>query len=193
MTTSVGHSDEAGVVESLFADYLGLVDDLQAKSPSGLSALNSVYSKALLIASASNLEFEVRRLLEEAVTERGGIEIGEFVRQTALARGYHGLIDWETGQATKLFATFGKECKKRFKEYAKSEAADGRQRAFVELGSERNSLVHNDFARQNLTKSPEEIMELHRLASQFVRDIESIIFSVTRPMAEPGSASGASG
>lgn len=160
-----------GPVELLFQEYQALYESAQRNSPSDLSALNSVYTKSILIAAASNLEFRVKHLMEQCFRDISGNEAAEFVRRKVLDRGYHTLFAWDGKDARSFFSQFGDDAKARFFDYCSDEDHRQRQAAFITLGSERNQLVHNDYATYPISKTPRELIELYRRAGEFLEDL----------------------
>ncbi|MGV0596362.1 HEPN domain-containing protein [Mycolicibacterium porcinum] len=166
-----------GPVESLYEDYVGLLQDLRDQNPSGLAALNRSFHKVVLIAAASNLEARVKRLVKAIFESQGRAELSVFIDKAVLARGYHTLFSWNDGKATTFFTHFGDECSKRFKQLLKSDD-DFRVEhdAFMQLGSLRNQLVHQDYASFMLDATPGELIALYRHAIKFPERFAAIIF-----------------
>ncbi len=76
-----------------------------------------------------------------------------FVRRNAIDRKFHTYFDWETGKPNKFFALFGETFKQQMLQRCREDQAfDAAAKAFVELGSERNRLVHQDFGSFTLEK-----------------------------------------
>lgn len=173
---SVDVETVAGPVELLYRDYQGLVEDLQGRSPSGLVALNRSYHKVILIAAASSLENQVKAVVESLFRVHGRDELGTFVAKKVLARGYHGLFDWDRERARMFFSNFGPDCAKSFDQKLKSDEEFSTQHSsFMRIGSLRNQLVHQDYATYVLDVTPEEILGLYKTAVLFPRSFESIV------------------
>ena len=166
-----------GPVESLYGDYIGLLEDLSDRSPSGLAALNRSFHKVVLIAAASNLEARVKRTVRDLFETEGRFELGTFVDKAVMARSYHTLFSWNDGKATGFFTSFGDACSERFKQRLKNDEVFRTEHdAFMRLGSLRNQLVHQDYATFTLETTPEELIGLYRYAIQFPERFEGIIF-----------------
>jgi hypothetical protein len=162
------------IVESIYEEYLGLAGE--GISMSSLTALNRSYPKHLLIACASSLEDQVKQFLERLYRDGGGLALSEFVRSNVLERGYHGLFDWNNKKAQKFFSSFGEEVAERFKSELKGDDQLKLEHdAFMAIGSERNRLVHRDYASYLLSSTPEEVMDKYRLAVKFIQRFDLVI------------------
>lgn len=168
--------DLSGPVLLLYEDYLGLIEDVKDRSLSGLSALNRTYHKVILVAAASSLESQVKRIVESIFREHGRDELGNFIAKRVMARGYHQLFDWPNGTAKGFFSSFGTECADTFNALKKSDTEFAKQHSsFMRLGSLRNLLVHEDFATYALAETPEDLIALYRDAVLFPDRFEAII------------------
>ena len=162
-------------VHTLFDDYTDLVKDL-GQSPSGLTALNRSYHKHLIIAAASGLEDEVKKLVPDIFSRLGRQEFAAFVSKRVMARGYHQLFQWEDRSAKGFFTSFGDGSVAAFKNAMSADVAFKAQHdAFMKLGDLRNTVVHNDYASALVEITPDEVMEAFDLALVFVTRIESLI------------------
>ena len=179
-TSTVEIDDPGSAVESLYSDYEELVREIPTSSPSGLSALNRSFHKHLLVASASNLEEQVKDLIPRLFVNHGRGEMGTFVFRRVLARGYAGLFEWKDMKAQGFFSSFGDDAGKDFKaRLREDDAFRADHDAFMRLGHLRNEVVHNDYALFNVELTPSEIVKLFRRACQFVKEIEDMIFPAT--------------
>ncbi len=78
-------------------------------------------------------------------------------------------FDWNALNANTFFAHFGEEYKKNAKERVeKDEGLKESIRAFLEIGSLRNKLVHHNYATFVLEKTADEIYRLYRVALKFM-------------------------
>jgi hypothetical protein len=158
------------VVDELYQNF----SEVLAKLPEGeLSLFNTtseMFRKGLLLAAASFFEKQLVGVLKAHVSEwcEGNIFLTEFVRIKAIDRQYHTYFDWEASQANKFFALFGDDFKtfmlrrvKENDELAKS------VKAFLEVGRERNRMVHQDFGSFSLEKTTDEIFALYQTAVPF--------------------------
>ena len=163
------------VVDVLHEDFIALLSVLDEADEVSLRAVaDDNFRKSLLLAAASYFE---RRMTEivlsfvEDATNRN-LLVTALVRNKAVSRQYHTWFDWETGNANRFFRLFGSDfgdfMKRRIREDDEFDAA---VRAFLEVGRERNRLVHQDFGAFPLEKTTEEIHALYRRALRFVEAV----------------------
>ncbi len=155
-----------------FARLLSVLDD--AGEVSLRTVADETFRKSLLLIAASYFE---RRMTEsvlsfvEDVTNRN-VPVTALVRNKVVSRQYHTWFQWEGANANSFFGLFGND----FRDFMKRKVRDDDQlddsvRAFLELGRERNRLVHQDFGVLPLEKTTEEIHELYSRAMHFVETV----------------------
>jgi len=156
-------------LQAEFSDLIGILD--KAGEISLRSAADDNLRKALLLAAASYFE----RRMTEAVLEfinkstNGHALVTSFVRNKAISRQYHTWFNWDAKNANSFFGLFGEDFKKYMsKRVDKDEGLEGGIRAFLEIGNQRNRLVHQDFGSFSLEKTSEEIYGLYKKAAMFV-------------------------
>ena len=108
----------------------------------------------------------------------------EFVKNKAISQQYHTFFDWKSSNANTFFSLFGEA----FKTFMAAEIKNNGNlaesiKAFIELGRERNRLVHQDYGTFSLDKTTEEIFQLYRTALPFVQCIPEKLRSL-KPVAE---------
>jgi len=178
MTGEMAGHNLTGPVESIYEDYCGLVEDLKERSPSGLAALNRTYHKVILVAAASSLENQVKRVVESLFSEHGRDELGVFVAKRVLDRDYYRLFDWNNEKAKSFFSSFGPHCSRLFEETRRNDGEFERQHSsFMRIGRLRNQLVHQNYATFILDVTPEELVILYRSAVLFPGRFGGIIFA----------------
>lgn len=92
-----------------------------------------------------------------------------FVRNKAVRRQYHTWFQWDAANANSFFGLFGEGFLGFMKQKIKNDNELAASiRAFLELGNDRNRLVHQDFASFPLEKTSNEIYDLFRKAMIFV-------------------------
>lgn len=109
-------------------------------------------------------------------SSRGDDLTVQFVRNRAINRQFHAWFNWEERNANQFFGLFGPP----FKQLMVQKVRDSEQlrasiAAFLEVGSERNKLVHQDFASFSLEKTLDEIYELYSTALRFVEGLATYI------------------
>ena len=163
------------VVDRLYRDFNDLVAYLdKAQEISLRSAVDENFRKVLLLAAASYFERQITDELLAFVKEKanGNVPTISFVRNKAISRQYHTFFDWSQTSANQFFSLFGDGFKKYMQERVDTD--DQLQRgvkAFLEIGRERNRLVHQDFASFTLEKTANEIYENYQYARVFVEKI----------------------
>jgi hypothetical protein len=91
------------------------------------------------------------------------------VKNKAVSRQYHTWFDWEKKNANSFFGLFGEEFRECMRKCVSDDATLKMSiEAFLEVGRERNRLVHLDFGSFTLEKTVEEIYALYSMAMKFV-------------------------
>jgi hypothetical protein len=112
------------------------------------------------------------------VAEKAGTSaaVVAFFQNKAVKRQYHTWFGWEDSHANTFFGLFGAEFKSKAQKRAKeSEALSTSIRAFLEVGNERNKMVHQDFATFALEKTVDEIYQLYLRALPFVDGLGQLL------------------
>ena len=159
-------------VDRLHDEFTQLLAFLDAHLEVSLrSVADGNFRKALLLAAASYFE---RRLTGGIVDFAGEVTSTDhvvrwLVERKAVERQYHTWFDWNARNANQFFRLFGRP----FGDHAKalvdsSESLSSSVQAFLEIGRDRNRLVHQDFASFPLEKTSGEVYETYRSATEFV-------------------------
>jgi len=165
------------VVDRLYREFQELVSYLDKGAELSLrSTADENFRKALLMAAASYFERRVcDDLVEffESMSSKNPL-VREFIKKKAISRQYHTFFDWESRNANLFYGLFGDE----FKSFMRIEIKDDPEfeqcaSAFIELGRERNRLVHQDFGTFPLEKTSDEIYQLYQRALYFVENMPS--------------------
>jgi hypothetical protein len=166
------------------------VDRLYDESISITSALYDIHElslanaagdnlrKALVLAAASYFEYRVSSCVLEFIQERasGSNLIVSFVKNKAVSRQYHTWFKWDDTNANQFFGLFGSEFKQMMSNRIKeSDELKNSIRSFLEIGNERNKLVHQDFASFHLEKTIDEIYDLYRQSLHFVEGLSGYL------------------
>lgn len=163
------------IVDSLYSQFRELTSYLNEQGEVSFKiTAEENFRKALLLAAASHFESRICDALLLFVNEKSSDNepLVEFVKKQAINRQYHTFFDWNSQNANKFFGLFGES----FQTLMRSELANNDElvksiRAFIEIGRERNRLVHQDFGTFYLEKDAEEIYQLYRIALTFVECI----------------------
>ena len=163
---------ETSIVDRLYEDFSSLKRFLATND--GVRLLHIIegnFPKTMLLAAASHFEHCLSRSLEElaiGATAEGHVLVW-VIKNRAISRQYHTWFDWEAGNVNRFFGMFGPD----FKELAAGWLNTDREleravKAFLEIGRERNRLIHEDFASAPLEKTAAEVYGLYKCAGAFV-------------------------
>ncbi len=160
------------VVDRLHAEFTALVTYLDAGAQLSLrNTAEETFRKALLLSAASYFEARVTDIILAFARDstHPATPVPELVRNKALSRQYHTLFDWERNNANKFFSLFGDG----FRAYMQAaiqadESKEESVKAFLELGLQRNLLVHGDYGAFQLEKTAAEIFDLFTKGLKFV-------------------------
>lgn len=162
---------EQTAVDRLYQEASEIVQLFQRSGETSLqNSASDNLRKSLLLAAASHFEHRICTLVVDFVRERssGSLLVEAFVRNKAISRQYHTMFDWEKKGANKFFGLFGNEFRTAMVEKMKDEEFAESVKAFMEIGSERNRLVHLDYATFPLEKTLDEIFALYESALAFI-------------------------
>lgn len=133
--------------------------------------VEEIFPKTLLLAAASHFEDRMKRNMKDFVMEITDDDhpLVFLIENKAIERQYHTWFDWKSRNANTFLKMFGPH----FKNYADSLIKkDGDLResisAFMEIGGERNKLVHQNFADFQMNKTSSEVYNLYKSAKRFV-------------------------
>ncbi|MEJ5178860.1 HEPN domain-containing protein [Erwinia sp. MYb416] len=160
------------IVDRLHVEFYELIALLQkTQEISLISSAEENFKKSLLLAAASFFEKNMSDCVMDFVCESagGGHIIASLVQNKAIKRQYHTWFSWDEKNANAFFSLFGQD----FLQVAKiavreNPALDSSIKAFLEVGRERNRLVHQDFGNFTLEKTTREIYDLYQEATYFV-------------------------
>lgn len=129
------------------------------------------FKKSLLMAAASHFEKSLTGAVmtfADEVAGKGHV-LTELIRTKAISRQYHTWFDWERRNANKFFSLFGSDFKSMAShEVEESDYLESSIGDFLEIGSDRNRLVHQDYGSFSLQKTASEIHVLYSSAERFV-------------------------
>ena len=164
--------DAPTTVDVLYGEFAQLLDFLDgAQEISMRDTADGNFRKALLLAAASYFE---QRLTEAVVVFAQEVTSSDHVvawliRNRVVERQYHTWFDWTARNANRFFSTFGDSFGRHMKDVvSENDDLSSSVRAFMEIGRERNRLVHQNFGSFSLEKTSNEIYETYRLATGFV-------------------------
>lgn len=160
------------VIERMINEHQELMEHLRTTGDTSLQIrVETAFVKALLLSVASYFETRMTEGIEQVFldgTNRSDV-LTSFVRNMAIERRYHQWFDWSARNANKFFGSFGTAFRGDMEEKVKSDPAlDASIKAFLQLGSLRNQLVHQNFAQFTVDFTAEDIFELYQKANEFV-------------------------
>jgi hypothetical protein len=163
------------IVEGLYSEFQILLAYLNSNSEISMSSLaDTNLKKNLILSSASYFEVTITNSLTEYFAEKSNNSfcIKEFLVNKGLKRQYHTLFDWEKNNANTFFAFFGQDFKFFMEEKVKNDdSLNSSIKNFLEIGRERNRLVHQNFGNYNIEKTLEEIFESYKQSLNFTTKI----------------------
>lgn len=130
------------------------------------------------LATASYFEVQIINTIVEFIGESSdNSELAmEFVRRKALSRQFHTLFDWDANNAKHFYGLFGEKFKSfMIARQQEDEKLSDSISAFIEVGRERNRLVHQDYGTYMLEKTSEEIYSLYKRANVFVSALKALL------------------
>jgi hypothetical protein len=163
------------IVDQLHADFRGILAVIPGNELSLQNVASENFRKSLLLSAASFFERRLVAILTELVNQwsHGTSPLNEFVRVKAIERQYHTYFDWERANGNPFFRLFGTDFKAFMERRCKDDDTFADSiKAFIEIGRERNRLVHQDFGSYALEKTFDEIYDLYNKARHFLDNLE---------------------
>ena len=168
---------EETIIDRQYANGISLVDFL--KSQNEITMANEAennFIKNLLLSAASFFEKEISETVIDFAKTHSDFDdlVISIIKIKAIKRQYHTYFDWEKGNnANSFFALFGDDFKNKMTNRVKAEPElDSSIKAFLELGQERNKLVHQNFAEIVIDKTAKEIYDLYKTALLFIQTMK---------------------
>jgi hypothetical protein len=102
--------------------------------------------------------------------------VKSLVKSKVIERQYHTYFDWKNRSANSFYKLFGGEFADSIKLKIKSDdKLKESEKAFLEIGSERNLLVHENFLGYQLNKTVDEILELFKKACDYISFLKDVL------------------
>lgn len=161
------------VVDRLHGEFSDLREFLlgAADGVAFLPVVEGFLPRTMLLAVASYFESRLSDEVERLATE----EVGEghvltwLVRKKAIGRQYHTWFSWDARNVNSFLSMFGPDFKEEAARWiAEDEHLEQSVRAFLEIGRERNRLVHENFGDAPLEKTAADVYGLYESARVFV-------------------------
>ena len=168
------------IVDSLFEDFQSLSKYLDDGKEFSLKIIaDENFSKSILLCSASYFESFICNLMMSYINSNTNDNalINSFVKNKAVSRQYHTYFNWEEANANSFFGLFGEDFKKFMQnEVKQNDRLDKSIKAFLEIGGNRNRLIHQNYGAYFMEKTPVEIYELYKTSLYFLEIFESELF-----------------
>lgn len=124
------------------------------------NSIEGNFSKAVLLSAASYFEYKITNdltLLMNELTDNNSLVV-EFIKKKALEREYHKLFNWEANNANRFYKLFG-DLFLKYMQFLidQNQQLEESVKAFLEIGRERNRLVHQNYSTFPMEKTTEEI------------------------------------
>ena len=162
----------ADPVDTLYREFKDLVEMLDASGQtSARSFVDGNFRKVLLLSAASYFEREMTESLREFTRDvvGDGHVLMAVVAGRVIERQYHTWFDWKASNANQFLKMFGAAFAERTRNDIRAdESLSAAVRGFLEIGRERNRVVHQDFVTFRMEKTSDEIYDTYIRARQFV-------------------------
>ena len=142
------------IIDRIYEDHKELKKFLEDNKEISLSvSTDEIYRKTLLLAISSYFEDRITNCVLEYVQEQTHEKhiISELVRNKFISRQYHTWFRWEEKNINSFLRIFGESFKK-----------------YLELGLDRNRLVHQNFAAFSLEKTSDELYSSYKEAIKII-------------------------
>jgi arsenate reductase-like glutaredoxin family protein len=156
---------------------------LKSNNLSYQNIIEENFKKSFLLSCASYHENRICHCIESFFTKKSGDEkIIHFAKNKGISRQYHTYFDWKASNVNRFISLFGVEFKKLVsKDIESSFELEEAVKAFLEIGNERNMMVHENYLDYNLSKTFEEIEILNSKALFFIRYLQFYFEIETNP------------
>jgi hypothetical protein len=172
---------EKTVVDILYEDFSNIDKYLLAQEELSFKIrTDDIFRKSLLLSSASFFETHICEIIIKYVDRhsKSNLIINAFLKNKAISRQYHTFFNWETSNANNFLGLLGEDFKKFMQEeIKKDERLELSIRDFMEIGKERNRLVHQNYGLYTIEKTSDEIFKLYKSALYFLEIFQSRINS----------------
>ncbi|MEA4967661.1 MAG: HEPN domain-containing protein [Bacteroidaceae bacterium] len=164
---------EATIIDEQYKEGKELIDYLTSKKEVTFQTYaENNFRKNLLLSSASYFEAEITSIILSFAKKcsSNNEKLENLIKQKVINRQYHTYFDWENGSnANKFFSLFGNSFKQEM-EYKIKQDNDLREGiiSFMQIGLERNKMVHQNFAEIVIEKTAEEVYEMYKKAKRFI-------------------------
>ena len=160
------------VVERLHGEFSDLREFLNAADGAKfLPVVESYLPRTMLLAVASYFETRLSEDVERFAAEKTGDDhpLTWLIRKRVIRRQYHTWFSWQGRNVNTFLSMFGQNFKEEAARWiAEDESLRQSVIDFLEIGRERNRLVHENFGAAPLEKTTAEVYGLYESAKVFV-------------------------
>lgn len=169
-------------IDNSYEDYCSIYEYLMSSNRiSDASSYQSCFAKFLIVSIAGFFEKEIVNILQEYAKKISNLYLSTFIYKQALNLKYHTLFAWgdqnPKRNVDRFLGLFGDEFKGRAKEKIRLYNLEENMNDFIEIGNLRNTLVHEGLSSYNLSKTPEEVMDLYKKSLIFINFLRKDLFS----------------
>ena len=130
------------------------------------------FRKVLVLSIASFFEYQIIDAVSRLAASTHSEQVESFIKNKAIKRQYHTYFNWKGNNANQFLGLFGEDFKNRVSKEIRDDSSLAQGcKSFLQLGDERNRLVHENFANASVEKTLQEIIELYRQALVFIEYI----------------------
>jgi len=165
-------------IQVLKEDYDALMAFfIETEQPSFQISINNAYRKNLVLSAASFFESEIKKTIlnHTRTVSRGDEKLVTFIDSKVLARQYHSLFDWDAKNCNKFFKCFGEVVKDAARSQLIRDDLIQSEIAFLEMGAERNRLVHQNFSEIVINSTFDEIYRKYVSACPFIEFVKKLL------------------
>ena len=161
------------IVDELHSQFTVLQEFLDKNDGALLvPSIQRTFPRTMLLAAASYFEHCLTHAVEQlAIDETADDHVLVWlIRNKVITRQYHTWFDWNVRnrKANAFFKMFGEEFQDQADAWIGEENLSESVAAFLEIGRERNRLVHENFGSAKLDKTAVEVHDLYKSAMVFV-------------------------
>ena len=170
---------ESERIEQQYKDSQELYDYLIGEGEVSFATyINNVYKKVLVLSAASFFESAITKQISAYAVNATKLDkrIVTLIESKVLERQYHTLFDWNSNNTNVFWKLFGETTKSKVRELiSMDENLKKAERAFIDLGKQRNLLVHENFAEYDVNTTVEEIYDKYKDACIFLKFVETVL------------------
>ena len=136
--------------------------------------------KTLLLSVASYFEKKIIEIILDFVSSVSKSEsrLKSMVQRRILDRQYHTLFDWNASNTNSFWSNFGADAKDHARQrLASNDELLAAEKDFIDLGKERNKLVHQNFVIYNMNLTLDEIYTKYVSSCKFLEFIQNTLMS----------------